>query len=545
MNSDQTERDSASSQDIVMGVWHRRKWLAILVACAGCAAVVTVTLALPSIYRSSASVIVERQEVSEAFVRPSVTAELETRIQTIRQRVESRARLEDVIKRFGLYPEMQRSEPIEVIVDRMRRDIEFQPKVVDSASGRPATIAFTLRYSGRNPTTVAAVTNTLASFYVEENSRSRERQADRTAGFLKEQLTQVKAELDAQERRTGEFTARHSGELPQQLQTNLGALERLNTQLQQNGEYQLRALERRERLEQERRQRLDQPRFDPGSGTPITTPATQLAKLRQDLADLRRRFGDRYPDVLRLNAEIAALERQVGRGGSPAPTAEAARGIPADAARGGIGEAARGTPAENSMAVRAVDDELRSLKQQETLLRGTIASYESRVESAPRREQEIQELSRGYEANKERYQALLKQYQEAQLAATVEQGQSMEQFRILDPALPPLRPSAPNRLWLASVGLIASLALALVVVVVAEKLDTTFHTVEELREFTDVPTLASIRQIVTGAAARRQRYRLAFAGVWLIVALGLIVAASYRVAAGNEQIVRMTARGGI
>ena len=57
------------------------------------AAVAAAALSLPDLYRASATVLVERQEVSEAFVRPSVTAELETRIQTIHQQVMSRAQV--------------------------------------------------------------------------------------------------------------------------------------------------------------------------------------------------------------------------------------------------------------------------------------------------------------------------------------------------------------------------------------------------------------------------------------------------------------------
>ena len=69
--------------------------------------------------------------------------------------------------------------------------------------------------------------------------------------FLRQQLAEVKRELDDQERLTSEFTLRHADELPQQVEANLAALDRLNTQLRLNGEYQLRAMERRERLEQE------------------------------------------------------------------------------------------------------------------------------------------------------------------------------------------------------------------------------------------------------------------------------------------------------
>ena len=95
-------------------------------------------------------VLVDRQEVSEAFVRPSVTAELETRIQTIHQRVTSRARLADLINRLGLYPELRAAVPVEVIVERMRRDIQLQLKGVEQSTGRSTTISFSVGYSGRN-----------------------------------------------------------------------------------------------------------------------------------------------------------------------------------------------------------------------------------------------------------------------------------------------------------------------------------------------------------------------------------------------------------
>ena len=92
---------------------------------------------------------------------------------------------------------------------------------------------------------------TLASLYVEENTRIRGRQATRTAEFLRAQLESVKKELDEQERLANDFKLRHIGELPQQMEANLSSLERLNTQLRLNGENQIRAMDRRERLERQ------------------------------------------------------------------------------------------------------------------------------------------------------------------------------------------------------------------------------------------------------------------------------------------------------
>ena len=521
------ELESGVTPDSVLEAWHRRKWVAVVVFVAVLAATITATVSLPDLYRASATVLVDRQEVSEAFVRPSVTAELETRIQTIHQRVTSRARLTDLINRLGLYPELRGRVPVEAIVERMRRDIQLQLKGVEQSTGRTTTISFSVGYSGRNAQSVADVTNMLAGFYVEENTNSRARQAAKTAEFMSGQLAEAKRALDAQERQTSEYTSRHTDELPGQLQANLAAIERLNTQLRLNGEYQLRLMERRERLEREPAPaRATAPAAEPTAAAELVRLRQHLAELRQQLAELRRRYSDQYPDVKRVSAEVAALEEHLAQSANsvapPTPSIDTSA---------------------HDKALDAGDDELKTLKEQEASLRRMIADYEARVESAPRRQQEIQELSRGSDMTKERYQTLLKQYEEAQLAAKLEQGQNVEQFRILDPALPPLAPAAPNRSWLMLMGLVGALALALAAVVMVERFDTTFHDADDLRAFADVPMLATIRQVATRAAARRRRLQRLLVAASVVVALTVIVAGTYYVAKGNEQLVRMMVRG--
>jgi polysaccharide chain length determinant protein (PEP-CTERM system associated) len=528
-------QDSVLRPELALQVWQRRKWLAAAVFCTVVAAVLTAAWSLPDIYRASATVLVERQEVSEAFVRPSITAELETRIQTIQQRIMSRDRLGEVISRYGLYPELQGVVPIDAIVDRMRRDIiPLQLKGVDQASGRTATIAFSLGYRGRDPWTVAQVTNTLVDFYVQENTAARERQAARTVAFLGSQLADVKRELDQQERQTNDFTLRHTNELPQQLEANLAALDRLNTQLRLNGEYQLRSMERRERIEQELTDEAAAGSSEPtvSGAPPVPDPATELRTLKRQLAELRRRFTDDYPDVQRVNAEVKTLERQIAEGAS------LVEAVPREPDAGAVTRAAAAR-----QVLAQIDNELASLRQQEAAIRRAIGEYEGRVESAPRRQYEVEQLSRGYDMVKERYQTLLKRYEDAQLAANLEQGQATEQFRVLDRAIPPRQPAAPDRLWLAVLGIVMAFGLAVGAVLAADRLDTTFHTADDLRAFVDVPALVAIRRVVTRAELRQQRRRFALVTVSAIVGLILVVGGSYYVASGNEQIVRLTARG--
>ena len=200
--------------DAVLAVWSRRKWLAILVFAAVFTAAATTVTFLPNIYRSTATVIIERQQVPEAFVKPTVTSVVENRLQTINQEILSRSRVLGLIDRFGLYQDLKKRVPLEEVVEQMRRDIELDLKGVQQRLSGGTTIAFSISFKGSDPQKVALVTNTLASFYIEENLKVRERQAAGTAEFLQVQLEETKKKLDEQERQVSEFKMRHPGELP-------------------------------------------------------------------------------------------------------------------------------------------------------------------------------------------------------------------------------------------------------------------------------------------------------------------------------------------
>jgi hypothetical protein len=164
------------------------------------------------------------------------------------------------------------------------------------------------------------------------------------------------------------------------------------------------------------------------------------------------------------------------------------------------------------------------------------------VENVPKRQQELQDLSRDYGTTRERYDSLAKRYEEAQLAESLEQGRKAEQFRILDPAIPPRDPIAPVRARVLMLGFVLALGLAIGVVVGAEKLDTTFHSADELRAWVSLPILATAPVMTSRGATRRKRRRAALVGVSVAIGMLLIVAGSRYVSSGNEQLVRMMER---
>ena len=520
----QVRTGQESGLQMALEVWKRRKWLAILVFAGILVPVLCFARFLPDLYRATATVLVEQQPAAESYGPAGAGVDVGTRLHIISQEVLSRVRLLDLVERFGLYPELSRKVTPDDIVQRMRRDIDLEPKGVEQSWGQRATIAFALSFEGRDPQKVALVTNALASFYVDENLKLRERQASRTAEFLKAQMEEIKQKLQAEEARVSEFKLRHSGELPQQMEANLATLERLNAQLHLNSENQIRAIERREKL-------LKPPggagalRIEGDEG-----PAERLARLKRELLDLRTRYSDKYPDVVRLEKEIAALRGLLGVPGEG----------PASGTAGGEAPEASLDPLQ--IQVRKADGEIEALRAEERRLRQMVAQYEQRVESAPRRQQEFQELSRDYQTTKDLYDSLLKRYEESLLARSLEHGQKAEEFRILDPALPPKDPHGPNRIWLALMGLLLSFGSAAGAMALAEQLDTSFHSVDALRAFTRVPVLASIPLIVTRAEARGRLLKFSAATLSVALLLTALCWASYYAAHEYEQLVYLLSR---
>ncbi len=504
----------------------RRRWLALAIFMLALTASASAIMFLPDVYRATATVVVQREEVPEAFVRSAVTTPLETRLQSITQELLSRRRLEALIARFELYPEIRAVAPLEAAVTRMRSDITIAPVI--STAIRPEATAFTLSYRGTEPSTVATVTNTLATSYVDENLEIRAGQARATTQLLKAQLDEVTLRLDAQDRQTSTLRRNFSNELPEQTTANLASLERLNADLRFNNDKQQRAIDRRDSLLMESAAAATAAlEGTPGASPTPTTAARRRVELQDELAQLRARFGAQHPDVRRAEIELARLD-------TLATVA---------IVRPGLNPLAAAQDPRTRAALSAAELELQRLEREEASLRGQILTYERRVQAAPQRAQALKDTSRDYATTIELYDSLLKRYEDAQLSQNMEVRKSGEQFRILDAALAPTTPAAPNRFQLLLLALGFSLALAAGAVLIAERLDSSFHSLDDVRAFTTVPVLATIPPILTAGDRRRRRGRRALVGVGAVGVLALVLLGTHQLADGNVSLVRLLARG--
>ena len=193
----------------LVGVIRRRFWQMVLPALAVFVVVAAVVMMLPAKYQSTATIIIEGQEVPQELVRSTVTGFVEERLQSITQIVLNRSNLMSIIDRVGLYPEERKTMTSEQLVAMMRKDITMEPITAEvmSNTGRPstATIAFSVSFEGREPAKVLQTTNTLVSLFLEENLKKREAKASTAYSFLEKQLATLGGEVAQSEERIARF----------------------------------------------------------------------------------------------------------------------------------------------------------------------------------------------------------------------------------------------------------------------------------------------------------------------------------------------------
>ena len=505
-------------EDIALIAW-RRKWWAILPAVAITMGVYAWVRTLPNLYRSDTLILVVPQRVPENYVRSTVTTRIEDRLQAITQQILSRTRLERIIQDFNLYQEARKTAIMEDIVDRMRGNIGVQVVKGD---------AFRVSFTSNDARTAMRVTERVASLFIEENLRDREVLAEGTNQFLEAQLEDARRRLIETERKVEEYKRQFSGELPEQRDANMQGLH--------NAEMQLQSLT--EALNRDRDHRLVVERLiadaeTPSDAAPIVTPpppqagpdgvaagatsAQQLEVAQAALQGMQTRMTPQHPDIVRMKRVIAELQKKAD--------AEAlARPVSAATAPGMTAAETlkRNRLAEMKAEIEKIDKQIAARMETEQRLRAAMATYQQRIEAAPGRGSELTELTRDYQTLQGMYTSLLSKKEDSKVAANLERRQIGEQFKILDPARLPERPTSPNRPQLQSMGLMAGLGFGVALMGLIEYLDKTLKSEGDVTAALNLLVLATVPILpeVGGRAARRRKLMAVSATVLLAAVAG-------------------------
>ena len=466
----------------------RRKWLVIcsILACVVVAGVLCKVL--PKTYRSSTLILIENQKIPDDIVKGIGGASIEERLTMIQQQVMSRTLLSQTIEEFKLYQGQVERTGLESTIEAMRRAIKVETVGTSGARGKSVETV-TISFSYENPMTAMQVTAKLASLFIEENLKVREQLVTGVSDFLERELHDAQKALEAQEQTISQYKAKHIGLLPEQLESNLRALDRLQSDLNATDEL-IHSLTDKVSLAEKFIKEYEAGGTTDGASGTTATGHTGMDPLVGRLRDLERNlttllaaeYKETYPDIVETNQEIKSVKKQL-------------------AAK--YGDSAEGKDGE---AVKTFDPYLRELMKQRNELRVEVSSvkdrrqrlaehikeFEQRVEQTPSREQDVMILMRDYENMQKNYQALLDKRLNAHVAENLEKRQKGEQFRVLDPANLPQTLDKPDRLLIMALGLLGGCGLGLGLAIGLDRVNPTFKRREEVETLPGIRVLAAI-----------------------------------------------------
>jgi polysaccharide chain length determinant protein (PEP-CTERM system associated) len=462
------------------------------------------------VYQSETLILVEPQRVPESYVRSTVTARIEDRLRSIGPRILSHSRLERIVLDFNLYAERRKRVPMEDVVSSMAfNDVDVLVERGDT---------FRIRYRYGDPRVAQKVTERLASLFIGENTRDREVLAEGTNQFLDAQLEDARRRLIEQEKKLEQYRRQYAGQLPSQVQTNMQAISNIQIQLQAVDNELSRDRERRLELERQMGDLQSSPVEDlPTTATlaqqpsPTASLPDQLDDAHAQLRQLELRYKPDHPDIQTAKRRIRDLEAKIATEAAAPATATQARPVR-------TAEATRlKRIQELREQMRMLDSQINRRQEEEQRLRGTMAQYQAKVDSAPSRESELVELTRDYTTLQNSYTSLRAKSEDARISANLERRQIGEQFKVLDPARVPERPVSPNRLRLNLMFAFAGLALGLGLFGLLEYRDTALRTGEQVVRVLELPVLALVPMMHTERERERQRWQMRAAAVAVVL----------------------------
>jgi polysaccharide chain length determinant protein (PEP-CTERM system associated) len=422
------------------------------------------------VYKADSVVLVESQKIPETFVAATVQVMLEARLDMLKQQVLSQDRLWTLIEQFGLYENQRRNRTREETIELMRKDMTIALERGWSAT-RPG--AFRVSYSCYDPHAAAEIANRIAQFFIDENLRQREAEAEGTSEFLDAQLAESKRQLQEQEVRLSGYKRTFNGELPQQEAALIASMGQSRVELLGTQEALARAHQNKLAVEnsialmdanlRERRQKLDAALAAGGHGTelPAQHEPSELERAQAHLRELRLRYHDEHPDVQRAFNEVARLQRQLdvaSRSVTASTTEPALRPAPEPADAVAEADATRTLELKAQLALLV--QEIETLDARRDRILQEVSDAQGRLKDVPIREQQLSAITRDYETSRASYSSLLNKKLTADVAKNMEREQKAEKFVMLDRARIPEKPVKPKRALLTGLGSLGSFVMS-------------------------------------------------------------------------------------
>lgn len=433
--------------------------------------VFAVSFVLPRKYQASSTVFIEKNVISDLVKGITVTPSMEDTINVLTYAITSRTLMTKVVDNLDLNLSKSEKET-ENLIKMLQSNTKV--KVKDKN-------LFIISFTDKNPRVARDFVNTLVRLYIEENMSSKRGESYDATKFLSEQietfntkLEKAEDEVNAYKREKGGIISIDEGKL----------FEEINTAQQKLYDLELR-----------RRQLEGMRQVTRRANDPLES---RLNALQKRLDELRVEYTDSYPDVVKVKGDIETVKEQMK-------------------ARGG----AESQPLEPQELAR-IESEVAAIKVTEKGLQRYINTNRSLLQSIPSAKAGLDKLELEKKNQKNIYDQLFARHGQSEVSKQMEVQDKSTTFRIVDPALLPVKPSSPDRLKIMLLGMVAGVAGSFGLLFLLDQFDTSVKELGFVKGL-GAPVLAIIPRmqdpVLEARKRRRSRRLFALAAVCLLFLL--------------------------
>jgi uncharacterized protein involved in exopolysaccharide biosynthesis len=395
-----------------------------------------------------ASAVIRAAEVQPAkeYVAPTVAEQIGDRLKSLRLAVMARPIVAEAVRQLGLVRDPKNAD---VIVDDIKTRMDVRVEGEDT---------FLLTYADPNPEKARAIVNKVAELFIKHQVDHRAEVASATVAAFRDELAQLRPQLDEADRAVRQYKAKHYGALPEQQEENLRVLDQTTMEIN----IQSTNLD----MDQERRRQL------------LTAAMSPLRHQEELLAgqlyEARTKYTPDHPEVRRIAAEYERVKQ-----------------TRIDDERGLTDKVRRNNP-----ELAALEGEIGRTKSMLAGLRQRQTDVRKRVDQTAKNGSELAGLASTFDGLKEKYNLTLSHLRDAELADSLEKGLASMRFDMVESASLPQHAMSPNRPLLGLGALLLALAIGLGLGFALDANDSAIRDPEQLRDLAaTTPILAVIPKV--------------------------------------------------
>ena len=474
-------------------------------------AAVLLSYLMPYQYMASTIVLVEASPVINPLNKDiSPVFRAQERMAMLKQLLFNRRNIERVANKLDL--DIHADSPVKY--EALIKDIQGNL----SASVKGSNL-FQVNYIGNDPRVVRDIVNTLASQYIEDNLQLKRKGSALSIEFHAEQLKEYAEKLEEAETALKNFKVQNAGFLLKSGGATISRIQNHQTALMNTkmiiGELNARKDVLRKQLSGE------VPFVESIGSEKDFSPSKRLSLLEKNLSSLLLRYTENYPDVIKTKAEIEGLKKSLteqNRSRSKKLASKSGTAI----------KESNSAYHKLNEEIASIDVEINSLNVKGVELKRELATLEESLGEIPGEEKELIKLQRDVKVYESIYSTLLGKLEEANITREMESKEEAVIFKVIDPAVIPIRPAKPDRVVYMLFGLLAGIVGGAGAVFVRENyLDTTFKSLDDFKAVISVPVIGTIPTISTKAGAIEKRKRdvwiFSLTAFYFVVVFGLII----------------------